>query len=46
MKENIFVGVTDEEIKFLNLIYLILEAGWCIDKQSYEDILIISGIKN
>ena len=43
-REDWFTGVTLEEIKFLNLLKLILDAGWCLDPNSLQDVLRISGI--
>lgn len=41
-----FVGVGVQEIKFVNLLKLILDGGWCIDGRSYQDILALSGAEN
>ena len=44
--EESVVGMSNQEIKFVNLIQLILDGGWCIDEVSYADILILSGAQN
>ena len=41
-----FVGVGVQEVKFVNLLKLILDGGWCIDERSYQDILALSGAEN
>ena len=41
----ISIGCSVQEIKFVNMLKLILEAGWCVDKHSFGDILAISGVE-
>ena len=39
-----FSGISDEELRFLDLTKLILDAGWCIDSHSFQEILNLTGI--
>lgn len=38
------IGVSQEEIRFLNLIKLVLDAGWCLDAHSYLELSNIAGM--
>jgi len=39
INRNSYVGVSKEEIRLLNLIKLILDAGWCLDSHGLLEML-------
>ena len=41
---KIYGGLSECEIKFMDIIRLIIDAGWCLDPNSFQDILVISGV--
>lgn len=38
-----YIGISSEEVKFVNLIRVLLDAGWCLDEASFMQVLVISG---
>ena len=43
--EHAVIGVSPEEIKFMNMLRVLLDAGWCLDETSLVQVIKLSGVQ-